>query len=82
MKKVRFFKFNQRVSADEKIGHIYTLLIILISMYKADKIVDNSETVTRQKAQFVASLVPIHRKKVVTRKVKGRHYSPVQEDDR
>ncbi len=27
-------------------------------MYKADKIVDNSKTVTRQKAQFVASLFP------------------------
>lgn len=50
-------------------------------MYKADKIVDNSKTVTRQKAQFVASLFPIHRKKVVSSKVKGRHYFPVQDAD-
>ena len=46
-------------------------------MYKADKIVDNSKTVMRQKAQFVASLFPIHRKKVVLNKVKGSHYVPV-----
>ena len=38
-------------------------------MYKADKIVDNSKTVARQKAQFVASLFPIHWKKVVSSKV-------------
>lgn len=50
-------------------------------MYKAEKIVDNSKTVTRQKAQFVASLFPIHRKKVVLNKVKGSHYFPVQDAD-
>ena len=50
-------------------------------MYKAEKIVDNSKTVTRQKAQFVASLFPIHRKKFVLNKVKGRHYFPVQDAD-
>lgn len=40
-----------------KARHIYTLLIILISMYKAEKIVDNSKIVTGQKAQFVALLL-------------------------
>ena len=45
------------------------------------KIVDNSKTVTRQKAQFVASLFPIHRKKVFSNKVKGSHYFPVQDAD-
>ena len=50
-------------------------------MYKADKIVDNSKTVTRQKAQFVASLFPIHRKKVFSSKGKGSHYFPVQDAD-
>ena len=50
-------------------------------MYKADKIVDNSKTVTRQKAQFVASLFPIHRKKVFSSKVKWSHYFPVQDAD-
>lgn len=39
-----------------KARHIYTLLIILISMYKAEKNVDNSKIVTGKKAQFVASL--------------------------
>ena len=50
-------------------------------MYKADKIVDNSKTVARQKAQFVASLFPIHWKKVVSSKVKESHYFPVQDAD-
>lgn len=45
------------------------------------KIVDNSKTVTRQKAQFVASLFPIHRKKVFSNKVKGSHYVPVWDAD-
>lgn len=45
------------------------------------KIVDNSKTVKRQKAQFVALLFPIHRKKVVLSKGKGSHYFPVQDAD-
>ena len=45
------------------------------------KLLITRKTVTRQKAQFVASLFPIHRKKVVSSKVKGNHYFPVQNAD-
>ena len=45
------------------------------------KIADNSKTVTRQKAQFVASLFPIHRKKVFSNKVKENLYFPVWDAD-